>query len=179
MLPNVCLFQLPFAGNKPEKVEHFLKLSLENLKLDYVDLYLIHFPVGIRGEDEHNLFPRDANGKLLLDFDLNMLTLWKVKEEARYSMHKIISRFLIKAMETQVDAGRAKAIGLSNFNSHQIARIVLTSRIKPANLQVEMHAYFQQKQLRAFCKKHGITVCAYGPLGSRGRVGFSARCGTK
>lgn len=80
-------------------------------------------------------------------------------------------------MESQVDAGRTMAIGLSNFNSHQIERIVQTSRIKPANLQVEMHAYFQQKQLRKYCKKHGISVCAYGPLGSRGRVDFSARCG--
>ena len=56
-------------------------------------------------------------------------------------------------MESQVEAGRTKAIGLSNFNSHQIERIVQTSRIKPANLQVEMHAYFQQKRLRAYCKK--------------------------
>ncbi|XP_057372581.1 1,5-anhydro-D-fructose reductase-like [Daphnia carinata] len=150
--------KLPFTGNKPEKVEHFLKLSLENLKLDYVDLYLIQFPIGFCGEDDRDLFPTDANGKLLLDFDSNTLTLWK-------------------AMESQVDAGRAKAIGLSNFNSHQIERIVQTSRIKPANLQVEMHAYFQQKRLRTYCKKHGIIVCAYGPLGSKGRIDFSARCG--
>lgn len=82
-----------------------------------------------------------------------------------------------QAMESQVEAGRAKAIGLSNFNSHQIERIVQTSRIKPANLQVEMHAYFQQKRLRAYCKKHDIVICAYGPLGSKGRVDFSARFG--
>lgn len=75
------ILQLPFTGNKPEKVEHFLKLSLENLKLDYVDLYLIHFPIGFRGEDDHDLFPRDANGKLLLDFDSNTLTLWKVNQK--------------------------------------------------------------------------------------------------
>nr|CAH0109272.1 unnamed protein product [Daphnia galeata] len=150
--------KLPFTGNQPEKVEHFLKLSLENLKLEYVDLYLIHFPIGFRGEDDHDLFPRDDNGKLILDFDSNMITLWK-------------------AMESQVEAGRAKAIGLSNFNSHQIERIVQTSRIKPANLQVEMHAYFQQKRLRAYCKKHDIVICAYGPLGSKGRVDFSARYG--
>lgn len=80
-------------------------------------------------------------------------------------------------METQVDANRTMAIGLSNFNSHQIERIVQTCRIKPANLQVEMHAYFQQKQLRKYCQKHNISVCAYGPLGSRGRVDFSARSG--
>lgn len=80
-------------------------------------------------------------------------------------------------MESQVDAGRAKAIGLSNFNSHQIERIVQSARIKPANLQVEMHAYFQQKRLRTYCRKHGIIVSAYGPLGSKGRVDFSIRSG--
>lgn len=64
-------------------MEHFLKLSLENLKLDYVDLYLIHFPVGFRGDDYRDLFPRDENGKLLLDFDSNMLSLWKVIRQAK------------------------------------------------------------------------------------------------
>lgn len=85
------IFQLPCTGNKPEKVEHFLKLSLENLKLDYVDLYLIHFPVGFRGDDCRDLFPRDENGKLLLDFDSNMLNLWKVRKAKAISQRtKII-----------------------------------------------------------------------------------------
>lgn len=69
-------------------------------------------------------------------------------------------------METQVDAGRARSIGLSNFNSKQIARIVKESRIRPANLQVELHVYFQQRELVAFCSALEITVCAYGPIGS-------------
>lgn len=73
-------------------------------------------------------------------------------------------------MEAQVDAGRVKAIGLSNFNSQQIDKIVQSARIRPACLQVEVHAYFQQKALRGFCEKYGIAVCAYGPLGSRGRA---------
>lgn len=71
-------------------------------------------------------------------------------------------------MEAQVDAGRAKAIGLSNFNIPQIERILKVARIPPANLQVELHLYFQQKELVEFCKKHDIVVCAYSPLGSRG-----------
>lgn len=82
-----------------------------------------------------------------------------------------------QAMEAQVDKGRAKAIGLSNFNSEQIGRIVQAARIQPANLQVELHAYFQQKQLRQFCRKHDITVCAYSPLGSMGRIAFNAKIG--
>ena len=73
-------------------------------------------------------------------------------------------------MEAQVDAGRCKSIGLSNFNSEQIERIMQSARIKPANLQIELHAYFQQKPLRELCAKHGITVTAYGSLGSKGRL---------
>jgi len=73
-----------------------------------------------------------------------------------------------QAMEAEVDAGRAKAIGLSNFNENQIQRILDTARIKPANLQVELHAYFQQRPLVAFCRKNNISVVAYAPLGSPG-----------
>ena len=80
-------------------------------------------------------------------------------------------------METQVDAGRAKSLGLSNFNSEQVTKIVESARIKPVNLQVELSLYFQQKQLRDFCKTHDITICAYGPLGSSGRAEFYAKRG--
>lgn len=69
-------------------------------------------------------------------------------------------------MEAQVDAGRAKAIGVSNFNIRQIEHILKSARIPPANIQVEMHLYLQQKELLDFCKKTGVTVCAYAPLGS-------------
>ena len=69
-------------------------------------------------------------------------------------------------MEAQVDAGRTRCIGLSNFNARQIARIVKSARIQPANLQVELNVYFQQRELVAFCRALDITVCAYAPIGS-------------
>jgi len=53
-----------------------------------------------------------------------------------------------------------------------------SARIQPSVLQVELHAYFQQKPLRQLCSKHAISVCAYGPLGSKGRMEFSLECGT-
>ena len=80
-------------------------------------------------------------------------------------------------MEAQVDAGRTKSIGISNFNEEQINRIVANARIKPANLQVELHVQLQQKSLRDCCEKHGITICAYAPLGSPGRAAFYAKMG--
>ena len=82
-------------------------------------------------------------------------------------------------MEDQVDAGLTKSIGISNFNEDQIGRIVQGSRIKPANLQVELHVEFQQKSLRECCEKHGITICAYSPLGSPGRTEYFAKMGVK
>lgn len=67
-----------------------------------------------------------------------------------------------------MDAGRTRSIGLSNFNSRQIARVVKAARIRPANLQVELNVYFQQRELVAFCRALDITVCAYAPLGCPG-----------
>jgi len=142
--------KLPPFGNKPEKVDWYLKESLKGLNLDYVDLYLIHFPAGLKEGEAPGTVARNANNETIPEPGTDLEALWK-------------------AMELQVDQGRAKSIGISNFNSQQIERVVKASRIMPANLQVEMHAYFQQKPLRAVCAKHGITVCAYAPLGSAGR----------
>jgi aldehyde reductase len=75
-------------------------------------------------------------------------------------------------MENQVDSGLTRSIGVSNFNEDQLGRIINNARIKPANVQVELHTQFQQKSLRDFCEKHGITICAYAPLGSPGRNAF-------
>ncbi|XP_066909570.1 1,5-anhydro-D-fructose reductase [Halyomorpha halys] len=139
--------KLPMIGNRAEDVEAFLKKSLENLKLDYVDLYLIHIPVGMVNKGFYEIFPKDEQGRILIDYSTNIIEVWK-------------------AMEAQVDAGRSKSIGLSNFNQSQIKRILRNCRIPPANLQVEMHIYLQQKELVSFCKENNVTVCAYAPMGS-------------
>ncbi|KAJ8870884.1 hypothetical protein PR048_027185 [Dryococelus australis] len=135
--------KLPPFGNRPECVEKYLKKSLEALKLSYVDLYLVHTPLGFL---EHDGVPMN---KLVIDHSTDHLGIWKV-------------------MEAQVDAGRTRAIGLSNFNARQIKRIVKAARIPPANLQVELSVYFQQRELAAFCNALDITVCSYAPLGSPG-----------
>lgn len=128
--------KLPMTGNRYKDVGRFLQDSLDKLRLSYVDLYLIHSPVGMK---EHS--------KGEFDLDTN-------HEE------------IYKAMEEQVDAGKAKAIGLSNFNSKQIEKILKVCRIKPANLQVEIHVYHQQKDLRELCRGFDISICAYCPLGA-------------
>lgn len=71
-------------------------------------------------------------------------------------------------MEEQVDAGRARNIGISNYNISQIQTILDVARIKPANIQIELHVYLQQKELVDFCRKNDITIVAYSPLGCPG-----------
>lgn len=73
-------------------------------------------------------------------------------------------------MEAQVDAGRTKAIGLSNFNIKQMERILSSARIPPAALQSELHLYFQQKEIVEFCKSKEIQVISYSSLGTPGTV---------
>lgn len=71
-------------------------------------------------------------------------------------------------MEEQVEANRTKNIGLSNYNIPQMTTVLESARIKPANLQVEIHIFFNQDHLVDFCKKNGITVTAYSPLANPG-----------
>lgn len=137
--------KLPAHGNRPESVEKYLKRSLKDLELDYVDMYLIHLPFGMQEAD--NLVAKEVNGKEVYEY-VDHVALWK-------------------AMEAQVKAGRAKSIGLSNFNQSQILNIYNNAEIKPSNLQVESHAYLQQRDLRKFCKDHNIVMTAYAPLGSQ------------
>lgn len=71
-------------------------------------------------------------------------------------------------MEEQVRKGLVKKIGLSNFNAEQVREIYDNAEIKPSVLQVELHAYLQQKELRKVCDELNIAVTAYSPLGSPG-----------
>jgi len=144
--------KLPSIGVHPDRVELFIKKSLANLQLDYVDLYLVHTPIGFKYE-EGVVRPT----KLVPEGKTDHAGVWK-------------------KMEEQVDAGRAKNIGLSNYNISQIETVLKTARIKPANLQVELNVFLQQRQLVDFCHKHGITVVAYCPLGS---PNFNSRLTTR
>ncbi|CAH1118940.1 unnamed protein product [Phaedon cochleariae] len=137
--------KLPISGVHEDRVEMFMKKSLENLKLDYVDLYLIHFPIGTNYVEGYVWPPPD---QMKLE-PSNHVEIWK-------------------KMEQQVDAGRARAIGLSNFNQKQIEKVIKSSTIKPACLQIELHVLLQQQELVRFCQQNGIVVVAFSPLGSPG-----------
>jgi len=136
------------SEHKPENVEAACNQTLADLQLDYLDLYLVHWPQNFQKvEGTTRGFPRTPEGGIVYDLDTTIMQTWE-------------------AMEQLVDSGKCKAIGLSNFNSKQIAEIMEKGRIKPAVLQVESHPFFTQEPLIAFCKGHGVQVTAYSPLGS-------------
>ncbi|XP_042227275.1 aldo-keto reductase family 1 member A1-like isoform X1 [Homarus americanus] len=134
--------------NREADVAMSLQKSLANLGLSYVDLYLVHFPIGITATNNKEEFISVADeSNWTLDYETDHVAVWR-------------------AMEAQVEAGRTKAIGLSNFNIQQIKRILKVCKVKPAVLQVEANAYFQERPLRTFCQENNIALCAYSPLGS-------------
>ncbi|GFY77290.1 aldo-keto reductase family 1 member A1 [Trichonephila inaurata madagascariensis] len=147
--------KLPLNGMKPDAVEYFCNLSLTALQLDYVDLYLLHFPVPSKRSDKDKEVIVIKDGVFVTD-NINLADTWK-------------------AMESLVEKGLTKSIGLSNCNSKQIQRIYDSARIKPTVLQVECHAYFPQHELHEFCKKLNIAFTAYSPLGCPGFPEFALK----
>jgi len=133
--------------HRPDLVVPSLKQTLKSLGVSYIDMYLIHWPVALKEGDE--LVPKDADGNFLFS-DVDFVDTWG-------------------AMEGCVNNGLTKSIGLSNFNSKQIDRILKVCKIKPVMNQVECHPYLNQKKLIEFCKTKGIEVTAYSPLGSPDR----------
>ncbi|XP_027357344.1 methylecgonone reductase-like [Abrus precatorius] len=129
----------------PGLVVPALKSSLERLGLEYVDLYLIHFPVRLRQEVKGTIYNKDD----ILPFD--MKGTWE-------------------DMEQCFKLGLAKSIGVSNFGVKKLSELLQNAIIPPALVQVEMNAAWQQENLRGFCKEKGIHVSAWGPLGANGAV---------
>ena len=138
------------TNHRPERVEPAFEASLDRLRLNYLDLYLIHTPFAFQPGEEQD--PRDQNGNVLYDRDVTLLDTWR-------------------AMESLVDRGRCRAIGLSDITLNGLLPIYESARIKPAVVQVEAHPYLPQTELLEFCREKGIAFLAGAPLGHGMRPG--------
>jgi alcohol dehydrogenase (NADP+) len=138
------------SNHRPERVEPAFEASLDRLRLSYLDLYLIHTPFAFQPGEEQD--PRDQNGNVLYDRGVTLLDTWR-------------------AMESLVDYGKCRAIGLSDITLDGLLPIYESARIKPAVIQVESHPYLPETELLEFCKEKGIVFLAFAPLGHGMRPG--------
>jgi alcohol dehydrogenase (NADP+) len=132
------------TNHRPERVGPAFEASLERLGLSYLDLYLIHTPFAFQpGENQD---PRDQDGNVLYDRGVTLLDTWR-------------------AMESLVDGGKCRAIGLSDISLDKLKAVYEAARIKPAVVQVESHPYLPETELLEFCKEKGVVFLAFAPLG--------------
>lgn len=128
-----------------DRVIPALTKTLQNLKLEYLDQYLIHWPVSMK--PGATPFPPSAEDVVPMDIK----SVWKAMEECQ-------------------TLGLAKSIGVSNFSCKKLADILAFAKIPPAVNQVEMNPVWQQVKLRDFCKAKGIMISIYSPLGAGGAI---------
>lgn len=119
--------------------------SLRDLRLDYVDVYMVHWPFPNYHAPGAHLTGRNPDA---VPFTVEeYMTVWR-------------------QMEKLVDMGLVRAIGMSNMTITKLKQVLPLCRIKPAVLEVEINPTFQQPKLFEYCKAHDILPIAYSPMGS-------------
>ncbi|KAI9593438.1 NADP-dependent oxidoreductase domain-containing protein [Syncephalis fuscata] len=133
------------SEHDPKDVPVAFEKTLNKLGLDYIDLYLMHWPIE---------FEKDVNtGEVKMPIEVvaknDFADTWR-------------------AMENLLETGKVKAIGVSNFTISNLKHLLASARVVPAVNQVELHPYLPQDELVEFCHSKGIHMTAYSPLGSQG-----------
>ncbi|KAM0258940.1 hypothetical protein ACHAQJ_003596 [Trichoderma viride] len=138
--------------HEPEDVKWSAKNSCENLKVDYIDLFLVHWPIAAERNADMSV-KLGPNGKYVINEALT--------EDPEPTW---------RAMEELVGSGIVKAIGVSNWTIPGLKKLLEIASIKPAVNQIEIHPFLPNEELVAFCFQNGILPEAYSPLGSQNQV---------
>ncbi|KAJ8113241.1 hypothetical protein OPT61_g4589 [Boeremia exigua] len=126
-----------------------LQRTLEDLDTDYLDLYLIHWPVRLVANETSQLLPTNPDGTRSVDRSWDQSKTWK-------------------QMEDLYKSGKVKAIGVANWSVPYLEKLSESWTIVPAVNQVELHPLLPQHTLRKYCADKGILLEAYSPFGSTG-----------
>ena len=133
-------------GHAPEDVQPTLEKTLSDLNLEYLDLYLVHWPIAYK---KHVQYHTSADDFISLE-ELPISDTWR-------------------KMEEMIGKGLCKHIGVSNFSIKKLKALLKTATIKPEMNQIELHPYLQQPAMLDFCKNNSIHLTGYAPLGSSDR----------
>lgn len=138
--------------HEPEDVKWSLQNSCTKLRVNYIDLFLVHWPIAAEKNDDYSV-KLGPDGKYIIKEDLtkNPEPTWR-------------------AMEELVDSGKARAIGVSNWTIPGLKQLLSFARIKPTLNQIEIHPFLPNAELVQFCFDHQILPAAYSPLGSQNQV---------
>lgn len=138
--------------HRPEHVLPACERTLKDMQVDYLDLFIVHFPISLKYVDPSVRYPPgwvDPNGDGACEYETD------VKFEDTW-----------RAMEQLVEKGLVRTIGISNMGVDRINDILKYCKIKPAVLQVEMHPFLTQDKLLRYSQENGIQVMAYSNFGS-------------
>jgi len=142
------------SQHHPDDVEPALDDCLAELELDYLDLYLMHFPVAFKRSSTHvgeNLFPlvsgkNEPDGDVEIDDSISIVDTWKAM--------------------TKLPKSKARSVGVSNFTKEYLETIIKASGVTPAVNQIERHPVLRQDELIAYCAQHNIHITAYSAFGN-------------